>query len=98
LIMELEQAMCIVKLCFYLNQYIGREPQIELDIALGRCFHGSNFLINPTRFMPLAINYWHKHDNIKRENVTNMFASAVLSLDNYYAKKQTEEFIIDKLH
>ena len=42
--------------------------------------------------------YSIRNDNLKRESVTDMVESAVLSLDNYYAKKNSEEFIIEKLH
>ena len=42
--------------------------------------------------------YSIRNDNLKRESVTDMVESAVLILDNYYAKKNSEEFIIEKLH
>ena len=79
LIIDLESAMMIDRPSFYDKNYKDRESQIFLQMAMGRFLHGNDFHITPFRYQALGDIYCMKKDNLKRDEITEMYSSAILA-------------------
>jgi hypothetical protein len=54
---------------------------------MGRFLHGNDHHFTPFKYKALGDSYCIKNDNLKRDDITDMYSSAVLAQDNYLMRK-----------
>ncbi len=54
---------------------------------MGRFLHGNDYHFNPFKYKALGDSYCINKENIQRDNITDMYSSAVLAKVNYLMRK-----------